>query len=113
MSFITDWAGNVIQSPDPHAIWSQRGGVFTPATGQPTYFPLPSAYRNAISCTGSYIIPANQQNRPDLIAHTIYGSEDYWWLVFWYNGIVDPFAYLVAGKVLLVADLSSVNSLLG
>lgn len=113
MSFITNWNGDVIQTPVSSALWSNKGGMFTPANSYTTYYPLPSAYRTAIPITGTYTIPAQFENRADLIANAIYGSEDYWWLVFWFNGIVDPFSTLTTGTVLLLADITTVNSILG
>jgi hypothetical protein len=113
MGFITDWNGNVIQSPTPESLWSNKGGIFTPAGRYVTYFPLPSAYRTAIPIVGTYIIPAYFENRADLIANALYASEDYWWLVYWFNGILDPFASLTAGTEILVADIVSVNNNLG
>jgi len=113
MSLIVDWNGNVIQAPSPQALWSNKGGIFSPSKKYKTYFPLPSSYRSAIPVVGTYIIPASFENRADLIANTLYGSEDYWWLVLWFNGIIDPFSTLSTGTQLLVADLSSVNSILG
>lgn len=113
MGLITDWNGNVIQAPSSEALWSNKGGIFTPNNSYSTYYPLPSAYRTAIPIVGTYIIPTQFENRADLIANAVYGSEDYWWLIFWFNGIIDPFSTLVAGTELLLADITTVNSLLG
>ena len=112
MSFIVNWAGTVTKSPDASTLWSNQGSTFTPAKNYPTYFPLPSAYRSAISAVSSYTVPTQQANRPDLIATTLYGAEEYWWLVLWFNGFLDPFTTVPAGTVLLVADLTAVNSVL-
>ena len=113
MSFITNWNGTVIESPTSSSLWSTRGGIFSPAKGKPTYFPLPSAYRSAIPVSGTFTIPANYADRPDLIAKLLYKSEDYWWLVLWFNNIIDPFASLSTGTTILVADITTVNSILG
>lgn len=113
MSLITNWAGDVIQSPSASALYSNKGSIFMPIGKHATYYPLPSAYRTAISTVGTYVIPKMFENRPDLIANTLYGSEDYWWLVYWFNGMVDPFQNLTVGTVILVADITSVNSVLG
>ncbi len=113
MSLITDWNGNVLQSPSASALYSNKGGLFTPIGNYNTYYPLPSAYRTAIPISGTYVIPKMFENRPDLIANNLYGSEDYWWLVLWFNGMVDPFQNLTVGTEILIADLTSVNSILG
>ena len=113
MSFIVNWNGDVSQSPSSKAIWSNKGGIFTPAIGKyKTSFPLPSSYRSAIPSIGIYTITVLFADRADLIANKLYGSEDYWWLVFWLNGIDDPFMSLYAGRQILVADITTVNSLL-
>ena len=113
MSLITNFNGDVLQSPSASALYSNKGGIFTSIRNHNTYYPLPSAYRTAIPITGTYVIPKAFENRADLIANTLYGSEDYWWLVFWFNGMVDPFQNLTVGTIILVADITSVNSVLG
>lgn len=112
MPYIIDWDGNTISSSSKEALWSNKGGMFKPAGGKLTYFPLPLAYKSAIPVIGTFTITAQYKNRPDLIAKHLYQSEDYWWLVYWFNGILDPFKSLNVGDTILVADISSVNSLL-
>ena len=112
MTFVANWNGDVVVSPDSTKLWSSQGGVFSPASNYPTYYPLPSAYKNAIAVSGTYTVPYMYANRPDLIAYNVYGAEEYWWLVLWFNGLIDPFSAIPAGTVLLVADLSSVTSVL-
>ena len=113
MSLITNYNGDVVQAPSASSLWSNKGGIFTPSNSYSTYYPLPSYYRTAIPTAGTYIIPPQFENRADLIANHIYGSEDYWWLVYWFNGIIDPFASLTTGTELLIADITTVNSTLG
>lgn len=112
MPLVIDWAGNTVNTTKTEAYWSTKGGTFTPIKGNPTYFPLPIAYRSAIPVIGTYSIPAQYKNRADLIAKQLYQSEDYWWLVYWMNGILDPFATLNPGDTLLIADIRTINSLL-
>jgi hypothetical protein len=112
MPLIIDWNGNTITTAATESLWSNKGGLFTSSKGVLTYFPLPLAYRSAIPVTGKFKIPAAYQDRADLIAKYLYQSEDYWWLVYWMNGIIDPFASLKTGDTILVADIKRVNSLL-
>lgn len=112
MPLITDWNGNTIASTSSEAVWSNKGGLFRSSKGVLTYFPLPMAYRSAIPVVGTFTVPAAYANRADLVAKYLYQSEDYWWLVFWMNGITDPFSALKAGDTVLIADLRSVNSML-
>ena len=37
---------------------------------------------------GQYII-TSEAGRPDLLAYNLYGSTQYWWLLLWYNKILD------------------------
>ena len=44
------------------------------------------------------VIPANMENRADLIAQAAYGTDRLWWVVCTANAIIDPTTELVAGK---------------
>ena len=44
------------------------------------------------------IIPTSMEYRPDIIAHSVYGTEKLWWLICTANAIIDPNTELVAGK---------------
>lgn len=113
MAVIINWNGDIIQNSSSLGEWSTKGGVFTSAKGTKTYFPFPSSYNKYIGISGTYTIPANQANKPDLIAYTLYGSEDFWWLVYWMNNIIDPFQGLKAGTTILIANIDDVKKLLG
>ena len=112
MPYIINWNGDTISTVPTEALWSNKGGIFKPAKGKLTYFPLPIAYRSAISIVGSFTVTAQFKNRADMLANMMYGSVDYSWLVLWINGILDPFASLNIGDVLLIADITMVNALL-
>jgi hypothetical protein len=113
MPLVVNWAGTTLQTTPTQQYWSNKGGTFTAANGIKTYFPLPVAYRTAISAVGTYTVPKEYENRPDLIANVLYKSTDYWWLIYWFNGIVDPFSGPLVNDVLLIADINQVTSLLG
>ena len=112
MPLVINWAGDSIKTSDPESYWSTKGGLFTSASGIKTYFPLPMYYRNAISSKGIYVVPFEYAGRPDLIARELYGSEDYWWLVFWMSGIIDPFSGPSNGDKILIADINQIISVL-
>lgn len=112
MPYIIDWNGNTISTTPTEALWSNKGGQFKSVDGKSTYFPLPIAYRSAINIVGSFTVTPQFRNRADMLANMMYNSVDYWWLVYWINGIIDPFASLNTGDVLLIADISQVNALL-
>ena len=44
--------------------------------------------------------------RPDLISQTFYGSVEYWWAIYEFNGIRDPLFELKLGQILRIPDLS-------
>lgn len=113
MPLVVNWNGTTIKTTPTQQYWSNKGGNFTSKKGITTYFPLPLAYRTAISIAGTYTVPKEFEDRPDLIARAMYQSEDYWWLVYWFNGIVDPFSGPKMNDVLLIADINQITSMLG
>jgi hypothetical protein len=53
-----------------------------------------------------YIVKQSDLDRPDLIAYDMYGNVELWWLIMWYNNILDPFS-LEVGDRLRVPDYQS------
>jgi len=39
---------------------------------------------------GEYVV-VDEEGRPDLLSHRIYGSTQYWWILLVYNNLVSPF----------------------
>ena len=113
MGLQTDFNGNVISSSTPDSLWSNKGGIFTSYKGIKSYFPLPMFYRTQIPTIGSFIVTTEYQYRADLLARKLYGSEDYWWLIFWMSGIIDPFSGPKTGDIILIADINKLNSFFG
>jgi hypothetical protein len=111
MGFVVNWNGDTVSSADSLALWSSRGAKFTSKIGVKTYFPLPMKYSSAVPVIGTYTVTASTRDRADLIARELYGSEEYWWLVYWINGITDPFASLNVGDTLSIADISVIKSM--
>lgn len=52
----------------------------------------------------SHTIPSYQENRPDLIAYFLYGDPSLWWLLCFYNKIIDPLSELTTGTTIQVPD---------
>jgi hypothetical protein len=50
-----------------------------------------------------YIVKQSDLDRPDLIAYEMYGDVSFWWLIMWYNDILDPLS-LEIGDRLRVPD---------
>lgn len=46
--------------------------------------------------------------RPDLISQTFYGSTEYWWAIYEFNGIKDPLFELKLGQILRIPALERV-----
>lgn len=46
--------------------------------------------------------------RPDLISQTFYGNTEYWWVIYEFNEIRDPFFELKLGQVLRIPALERV-----
>lgn len=52
-------------------------------------------------------------NRPDAIAHEVYGNSKYWWLIALRNDIKEPFYEFHKGKTLKIPDLVAAKRELG
>jgi hypothetical protein len=46
-----------------------------------------------------YIVRQSDLDRPDLIAYEMYGEVNLWWLIMWYNNILDPFSLEVGDRL--------------
>jgi hypothetical protein len=46
-----------------------------------------------------YIVKQPDLDRPDLIAYEAYGDVSLWWLIMWYNDILDPFSLEVGDRL--------------
>lgn len=45
---------------------------------------------------------------PDNISYKVYGTEQYWWLILYFNKIVDPFVDMKVGDLLYIPSLLDV-----
>lgn len=50
--------------------------------------------------------------RPDLLAHDIYGNDNYWWVIPIRNSFQDPIFDLKFGMTIIVPDPSYIGSLI-
>lgn len=50
----------------------------------------PNAFETHTNIT-YYTVPANRENRLDIIAQELLGSADYKWVIAYFNGIIDGF----------------------
>ena len=57
---------------------------------------------------GRYVI-SGEEGRPDLISYRIYGDVQYWWLLMFYNKILDP-EDLINGMVLQYPDADELDT---
>lgn len=48
--------------------------------------------------------------RPDLISFKAYGSPDFWWAIFEYNGIRDPVFELRSGQILKIPSIARITA---
>lgn len=55
-----------------------------------------------------YTVGQSDLNRPDLIAHKMYGDVSLWWVIMYVNNIFDPFRDLCPGMVLKVPPMEAV-----
>lgn len=82
--------------------------------------PKTLSYLSAKYLNIRYILPAtdvfvvNQAyvaNAPG-VAFEYYGSQDYWWIVCMFNGILDPIEDLTPGRTLQLPRLTDINAFL-
>ena len=48
------------------------------------------------------------QQRPDLVSHIAYGDSSYWWIIYEFNGIKDPFFSLKLNDILRIPTKENV-----
>lgn len=46
-----------------------------------------------------YVVTQADLGRPDLISYKMYDTVDLWWMVLWYNNILDPFSMEVGDRL--------------
>lgn len=56
-----------------------------------------------------YVMEQKYEGRPDILGYVFYGDPLLWWVICQYNSILDPFAELVAGKVLLIPQQARIT----
>jgi hypothetical protein len=57
-----------------------------------------------------YFVEKKYESLPHLLGYLFYGDEGLWWVICQYNGIIDPFAELVEGKMLLIPTTERVKA---
>lgn len=112
MPVIFNWDGSIQQAATPTKERTNKGGLFSGVRGATTYFPVAPAYRKLVPIIGYYKVPNNFADRPDLIAAQLYQSTDLWWVIYWSNGIIDPFGRPKAGETINIIDIDSLLKLL-
>ena len=112
MPVIINWDGSVSSAQDPKKERTSLGGLFTDSKNIQTYFPIAPIYSNLLPTISVYKVPPQYAEKPALIAMDIYGSSDYWWVIYWSNGIIDPFGRPAANEMLRVIDIQQLQKLL-
>lgn len=64
-----------------------------------------SMFNRALPYT-DFMVDESVAGRLDLIAWQVYGKVDMWWVIGYYNGIVNPLFELVPGKTLKIPRLT-------
>ena len=67
-----------------------------------------SMFNKALPYT-DFMVDESVAGRLDLIAWKVYGSVDLWWVLGYYNGIVNPIYELEPGKTLKIPRLTDVQ----
>lgn len=112
MSLVTNWDGSIQVPANSSKERTTQLGTFVGINKITTYYPLPSAYVDLIPIVSLYKVPPKYTARPDLIALDLYKDAALWWVIFWANKIVDPFARPSSGEIINVIDITSLQKLL-
>lgn len=48
------------------------------------------------------------EKRPDLLSQNVYGTTEYWWVIYEFNNIKDPLFGLKSGQVLRIPAIERV-----
>ena len=57
-------------------------------------------------------VPEECVGRIDLVSVRFYGSADYWWVITFFNGVIDPIGEIVVGRQLRIPNLAEVQTAL-
>lgn len=66
----------------------------------------PNAFETHTNIT-YYTVPANRENRLDIIAQELLGSADYKWVIAYFNGITDGFSVREGMTLMIPKTVSS------
>ena len=112
MSLIVNYSGSIIKSSSTTDERTSKSPVFRSIYGKDTYFPIPNLLNTLVDTIGTYEVPPRHAERPDLIAKELYGNEDFWWVIFWANNIIDPFGKPKIGDKLKIVNIKQVKEML-
>lgn len=112
MPLIVNYSGTAIKNSLPTDERTRKSPIFRSIYGKDTYFPIPNLLNTLVDTVGTYEVPRRHEGRPDLIAKDLYGTEDFWWVIFWSNNILDPFGKPLAGDRLKIVNIKQVRELL-
>lgn len=86
--------GGVSESADNRIEWWERGN-------------LEAADNDSI-----YVVENFYEGRLDQIASVFYNEPRWWWVIAQYNAILDPFAEITAGRILILPAKERVISMI-
>lgn len=56
-----------------------------------------------------FMISESNAGRLDIISWLSYQTVDYWWVIGYFNGIVNPFYELTPGRIIRIPDKSTID----
>ncbi len=111
MSLVTKWDGSVQVPANSANERTTKLGNFVAINKITTYYPIPSAYSKLLATAYLYQVPPKYAGRPDLIAKELYQDSALWWVVFWANSIVDPFARPYPNEIIRIINIQDMKNL--
>lgn len=68
--------------------------------------------RQLLPAANSYTVSSMDEANAPGLAFKFYGDRGYWWVICFYNGILDPISGFEPGMVLQLPALADINALL-
>jgi len=58
------------------------------------------------------MVTQSEEGRPDIISKRAYDTEELWWVICQYNGVVNPILDIIPGMVVLIPNYSALTQVL-
>ena len=79
-----------------------------------TQYDLGSLYMDSYDFgkLGYYRVRKHEECRPDIISFRIYGTQNYWWFIMWFNGFMDAWNDITENQVIKYPSIQKLRDFL-